>query len=342
MALLPTYAPTLLDLSRRADSNGKVTQIIEQIEPLQEILQDIPFIEANEGSFHKTTVRTGLPQGTWRLLNYGVQPEKSTTKQVTDTVGMLETYAQVDKALLELNGNSAAWRMSEDKAFLTGMTRNFVSSVFYGDTTVNPERFTGFAPRFNTPSTLDTQSGYNLIDGGAADGQTDTLSIYLVGWGPDTVHGIYGRGLGAGWTATDLPEDTLNDAAGGLFQGYRTHYKWNVGLTVRDWRYVARIVNIDSSALTKDAATGAKLIQLMIDAAERVSDLNGANFRFYVPRKIRAFLRHQILAKTTNQLNWDTVGGRKVMTFDDIPVRRTDALVDETAIPDAAGSFADL
>jgi orotate phosphoribosyltransferase-like protein len=80
----------------------------------------------------------------------------------------------------------------------------------------------------------------------------------------------------------------------------------------------------------------------MIDASERVADLAGANFRFYVPRKIRSFLRHQILAKVSNQLTWETVAGKKVMMFDDIPVRRTDALVNETAILDAAGSFADL
>lgn len=67
----------------------------------------MPFVEGNLPTGHKTTIRSGLPSATWRLLNYGVQPSKSTTVQVTDSVGMLETYAEVDKSLADLNGNTA-------------------------------------------------------------------------------------------------------------------------------------------------------------------------------------------------------------------------------------------
>ncbi len=34
--------------------------------------------------------------------------------------GMLETYSEIDKALADLNGNTAAYRLSEDRAFLEG------------------------------------------------------------------------------------------------------------------------------------------------------------------------------------------------------------------------------
>jgi hypothetical protein len=44
---------------------------------------------------------------------------------------------------------------------------------------------------------------------------------------------------------------TLEDANGGKYQGYRTHYKWDIGMTVRDWRYVVRVANIDVTALLK-------------------------------------------------------------------------------------------
>ncbi len=42
---------------------------------------------------------------------------------------------------------------------------------------------------------------------------------------------------------------TLEDANGGKYEGYRTHYKWDNGLALRDWRYVVRIANIDVSNL---------------------------------------------------------------------------------------------
>ena len=65
-------------------------------------------------------MRTGLPTATWRQLNYGVPSSKSATVQVRDATGMLETYAKIDKALADLSGNSAAWRMSEGNAFPRG------------------------------------------------------------------------------------------------------------------------------------------------------------------------------------------------------------------------------
>ncbi len=340
-----TIAPTLADFARREDYKGKIDEIIEIIEPTNEIIQDIPWVECNQVMTHKTTIRTGYPDPTWRLLNYGVQNTKSQTRQITDACGMLEAYAEVDKSLADLNGNADAWRMSENRAHLIGMGRTLASALFYGDQSIDPEKITGLSPRFSVPSATDGSSGFNMIDGGAVDGQTDALSIWLVGWGDATVHGIYDFLVYEDVGVTqDLGEETLFDGntPPGKYQGYRTHYKWDVGLCVRDWRYVVRVCNIDSSALTRDAATGAKLIDLMTQAVERVADLNSARFAFYVPRKIRSFLRTQIVAKTAYNLTNETVAGRHVTMFDGIPVRRCDALIAETAILDAAGSFADL
>ena len=50
----------------------------------------------------------GIEPKDWDVEVYGVQPEKSRTVPVKDSMGMLETYAEVDKALADLNGNSAA------------------------------------------------------------------------------------------------------------------------------------------------------------------------------------------------------------------------------------------
>ena len=66
--------PTLLDLNRIQGADGSIIKIIEQIEPINELVQDIPYATCNQGTSHKTTIRTGYPSGTWRQLNYGVQP----------------------------------------------------------------------------------------------------------------------------------------------------------------------------------------------------------------------------------------------------------------------------
>lgn len=133
MAVKGVNALTLADWAKRTDPNGKVDKIVELLSQTNEILTDMMFVEGNLPTGHRTTVRSGLPSATWRLLNYGVQPSKSTTVQVTDSCGMLETYAEVDKSLADLNGNTAEFRLSEDRAFIEGMNQQMAQTLFYGD-----------------------------------------------------------------------------------------------------------------------------------------------------------------------------------------------------------------
>jgi hypothetical protein len=336
MATIGT-AVTLQDLQSRLDENDKIAPVIELLTDTNEMLEDMMWVEGNLLTGHKTTVRTGIPEATWRKLNYGVPSTKSTTRQITDECGMLEVYAKTDKALADLNGNSAAWRLSEEAGFVEGINQQLSSALIYGDSSTDPEQIMGLAPRYVTPSANEDLSGFNMIDGGAVDGQTDTASIWLVGWGPNSVHGIYPKGSKAGLSMRDLGEDTFTDAAGGEYQGYRTHYKWDCGLTVRDWRYVSRCVNID---LTDVLAGNFDFSSKMIDMMERVPMGGGVKWAFYMHRTLRTAMRKKNIAQSTSQTTFDTVGGKRVLAFDDVPVRRLDSLLKtETAVLDAAGTF---
>ena len=324
MGTLSTTNPTLADVASRMTADGKIDpQIVELLNETNEVLDDMTVIEANGFTEHKTTIRSGLPTGTWRKLNYGVQPEKSRTVQVKDSLGMLETYAEVDKALADLNNNSAAWRLSEDRAFIEGMNQTMATTLFYGDSSADPEKFMGLAPRYNS---LSAENAMNIVDAGGTG--SDNASIWLIVWGPNTCHTIFPKGSAAGLQSRDLGEHTLTDAAGGRYQGYRTHYKWDIGAVLRDWRYVVRIANIDVSDLTKNAATGGDLIDLMTQALELVPNIGMGRPAFYMPRKIRSFLRRQITNKVAGStLTMEEVSGKKVVTFDGVPCRRTDALL---------------
>jgi len=331
MAVLATTHPTLLDVSKRLDPDGNIDKIVELLNLNNEVIEDAVFIEANQITGHRTTVRTGLPTPTWRKLYGGVVPGKSTTAQVTESMGMLEAYAEVDKALADLNGNSAAFRHSEDMAYIEGMNQEFVSTLFLGNEGTEPEAFTGFGPRFNAIS--GAANGQNVINGGSVSGD-DATSIYLVVWGPNTVHCIYPKGSVGGLQHRDLGEDTVGDSTNGYYQALRSHYRWDAGLVVRDWRYVVRIANIDTSALVKNAATGSDLIDLLTQAVETVQDLKMGRPAFYCNRTVRSFLRRQIVNKVASStLTMDSVAGRPVMTFDGVPVRRVDGLLsNESAI----------
>lgn len=327
MAQIGDKWPTLLDVASRTE-NGKIAKtIVELLSETNEIIDDMVWVQANDGSGHKTTVRSGIPMGTWRKLNYGVQPTKTTTVQIKDACGMLEAYAEIDKSLADLNGNTAAFRLSEDRGHLEGLNIQFADTLIYGNTDLDPEKFMGLAPRFSQIS--GAENGSNVISGGGAG--SDNTSIWLIVWGPNTVHGIYPNGSKAGLSHRDLGEVTLEDANKGKYQGYRTHYKWDCGLTVRDWRYIVRIANIDVSDLTKTGGTGADLVDLMIQALEIVPNLTSGRPAFYVNRTVRSFLRRQIVNKDNVMLSMDQVAGKKVLTFDGVPVRRVDAILNTEA-----------
>lgn len=332
MAALSVTNPTLADVAKRMDPDGRIDTIVEILNETNEVLDDMTMLEGNLPTGHRTTIRTGLPTPTWRKLYGGVQPTKSTTVQVTDNTGQLEAYAEVDKALADLNGNTAAFRLSEDRSHLEGMNQEYVDTLFFGDESTAPEEFTGFAPRFNS---LSAANGDNIISGGGSG--SDNTSIWLVVWGPNTCHGIYPKGSVGGLEMTDKGQVTIEDVdgSGGRMEAYRTHYKWCGGLSVRDWRYVVRIANIDKSNLTKDVSgSSADLTDLMAQAIELIPSLGLGRPAFYCSRTIKSFLRRQIASKVSSStLTMEQVGGKSVVTYDGIPVRRTDALApDEAAV----------
>lgn len=334
MATLSTINPTLADIAKMTAPDGKIAKIIEVMQQTNELLDDMVWIEGNLPTGHRTTSRSGLPTPTWRRLNYGVQPTKETSIQVTDNCGMLEDYAEVDKALADLNGNTPAFRLRSDKAHIQGMMHEVAKTVFYGNETTTPEMFTGLSPRFSTRNVATAASARNVIHGGGA-GATNT-SIWLVVWGESMVHGIYPKGSQSGLQHQDKGQVTIEnaDGNGGRMEAYRSHYKWDCGLSVPDWRYAVRIANIDVSTLTSDGATGAKLFDLMAQASERVESLSTGKAAFYCNRTVREWMRLQAANHKNVRLTQEQVAGRRVLMVDEVPVRRCDALLNtEATVP---------
>jgi hypothetical protein len=332
MTTLSNTHPTLLDLAKRQDPDGKIADIVELLDQTNEVLMDLVWVEGNLQTGHRTTIRSGLPTPTWRKLYGGVQPTKSRTVQVTDNCGMLEAYAEVDKALADLNGNTAAWRLSEERPHLEGMNEEMVQTLFYGNEGTEPEAFTGLSPRFNALTSANNSD--NVIDGGSND--TDNGSIWLCVWGPNTGHGIIPKGSTAGLQMSDLGEVTIEnvDGSNGRMQAYRSHYRWDAGLTIRDWRYFVRIANIERSDLTTNAATGANLPNLMFEAIDRIPSLSAGRAAFYMDRGILTKLRQQTAAAVSQStLMTEQVGGILLTSFQGVPIRRVDQLSgDETAV----------
>jgi hypothetical protein len=326
------------------DDGYKVASIIELLSQTNEILDDMLVIEGNLPTGHKTTVRTGLPQATWRLLNTGVPNAKSTTAQIVDTCGNLETYAVIDKDIADLNGNTPEFRLSEVKAFLEGMSQQIATTIIYGNQFVNPERFTGLAPRYASVSATNSQTANNVLNGGGTS-NTNT-SIWITTWGDDTLHATFPKGKITGLQHRDMGEWPVLDSSGNTYQAYRDHFKWEIGLVLRDWRYAARIANVDVTQLT--GVSAANLINLLVRGLYRMpttpasatavqssdTDRVRANMGravIYCNRVVRTYLDLQAMNKTNVLLRLEEFDGKVVTTFRGIPIRTCDAILNNEA-----------
>lgn len=336
MATLGGVALNLMDWVKSTDPDGKIAAIIELLNQTNDVLLDMLWEEGNLPTGHRTTVRTGLPSVAWRILNNGVAPSKADNAQIDEQCGILEAWLVLDKDLAELNGNTAAFRLSQARGFIEAMNQNFVAQLFYGDTSINPERFLGFAPRFNAIS--GAVNSQNIINGSGSS--SVNTSIWLICWGDETATGIYPKGSPAGLTHEDYGLETVQTSStaitSSVMRAYRERWQWKCGLALKDWRYVVRIANIDSSNLVAETSN-ADLIKLMSRAMDRIPSFGVGRPVFYMNRTCYSMLRIFGQEKSTSaiavQPGLDQFGNpvRGGMEFMGIPIRRCDQLLNTEA-----------
>jgi hypothetical protein len=234
-----------------------------------------------------------------------VPASKSTRAQVDDAIGMLEARSEVDKDLANLNGNSDAFRLSEGMAFVEAMNQTFAETLIYGNTAVNPERFTGLAARY---SSLSAGNGANIVDAGGTG--SDNTSIWLVVWGENTITGIYPKGSHRRPGPPGPGRDRRLRRVNNRYRALAELWKWKGGLTLRDWRYVVRIANINVSDLVGQTGTQAStaataIMKLMVKAMARIPFMGMGTPVFYAGRTVKEMLAIAALDKSQNALGID-------------------------------------
>ena len=331
---LATTHPTLLDLKTQLNPDGSVADVIEILAQDNEILDDIVWMEGNLPTGHRGTIRTGICEPAFRKLYGRVQPSKGSYVQVTDNCGMMQAYPEVDAKLAEMSGNVAKFRYNEEMGHIQGFNQKLSRYLFYGNEATEPEGFTGLAPRFNDQA---AENGMNIITDAATPDGSDNGSLWLIVWGPNTVHGIYPKGSKAGISTEDKGKVT-SENSDGLMEVFRSNIQWDCGLHVKDWRYISR-GQVDVENLTKNAATGPDLLDIMAQMIDVIPNINAGRAAFYANRTMRGFLRRQIMNKTVNstlsieQLTRANGALIHQLMFDGIPVRRVDQLLNtETGI----------
>lgn len=323
MATLGANVLTLNDWAKRLDPDGKTAMTVEILSQTNDILTDMLFKEGNLPTGEQTTIRTGLPAVFYRLMNQGVPKSKSVTAQITENAAELTARSEVDVSVAKLNGNVNSFRLDEAMAFLEAMNQQMAETLFYGSA-ANPAEFVGFSPRYSDLSAVNAQ---NIIDAGGQN--SDNSSIWLVGWGQRTVHGVFPKGSKAGIEHEDLGIGDAFDENNNRFRAYMDDWKWQNGLVVKDWRYAVRIANIDVSDIIADPdGTTTNLIELMLRAIHRIPELKTTKLSFYVNRTIGEMLDIQAMNKSNLQLKVGNEEGNFKTRLRNIPISTVDALLE--------------
>ena len=329
MATLGASYFDLIDMYKLQDKKGAIAPVIEILAQQNPILDDAITVECNSGTEHLHTVRSGLPSVTWGKLYQGIPNDKSKTVQVTDTTGFVEGLSTVDERLLALSSNPGAVRLGEAMSYLESMSQTMGSAIFYSNSASDPEKFMGLAPRFNS---LSAANGNQIVDAGGTG--SDNTSIWFVTWGENQCNLLYPKGTQGGVKREDMGKQRVLDAAGNAYYAMEEKFSWNIGLSVKDWRYVARVANIDVSDLI---AGSVDIYKFMRKAYYKLQSrrVAGGKQAIYCNRDVLEALD----AAATNagasdnfvRLGRTEVEGKEVLTYRGIPIRETDALINTEA-----------
>lgn len=314
---------------------GAVAEVLAQANPL---LLDANMIECNMGTFHRHSIRTGLPSVAWGMLYQGIPQSKSTKQQVDDTTGFVEGMSSVDTRLLEIASNPAAIRLDEAKSYLEAMAQEVQRGFFYHDTETTPERFKGLAVRYGKLG--GGGAGNQIVDAGSTG--ADNTSIWFVTYGDAYTSLLHPKGTKAGIQREDKGEQRILDANGNPYYVKEELFRQHVGVAVRDWRFNARIANIDVS----DVAAGTvDLYKWMRKAYYKLQGRRMTKTAMDVPAMGRTviYMNRDMLealdALATNKGSSDNfvrltrmeVQGEEVTAYRGIPIRETDALINAEA-----------
>lgn len=335
MAVIGNTFLNLLD-ANRSSPEGAVLEVLSQTSP---IAQDAFIGEANRGTYHEHSIRTGLPTPTWGALYQGIPQSKGHTQVVKDTTGFVEGLSSIDERLLEIEPEKTSQlRLNEASGWLEAMSQEWNSGFFYHDTDTAPEKFKGMAARYKS------LANPNVISAGGAG--SDNTSVWFVTWGEQFTSLIHPKGTPGGIERKDMGRQRVLDGNGNPYYVQEELFRLHTGVAVGDWRYNARVANIDVSDLRAGTVDIYKFLrQAYYKLQSRRVARDGNNIAGSVPApRTVMYANREVLeamdAIATNKGSSDNfvrltpmeLEGQEVLTWRGIPIRETDALLNTETV----------
>jgi len=318
--------------------------VVELIAKENPALDDVVWKECSKGREDITTIRTGIPEAVFRAYYEGVQGSKGSKRQVANTCGTISTAVEFDARLYDDSKDKTAFLMDEVEQHAEAIGQGAATALFYGDVKSNPKGFNGFAKTYcaTAKAASDTdEAAYYVLNGSrASNGSTAMLrSLFMIGWGKKSAHGIYPEGTSMGlqrgkleFTYVADPDDSSKKLRIGIQE-----LNMNVGLNIRDFRYCGRIANIEADAAISVTSGMPDYVELLTRLSCRVKQ-EGVNARLYMCRAVWEAYCAAFYRKTAgNAVKFADLGQRLPASLMGIGVGICDALnVNETTVAQAS------
>ena len=301
-----------------------VVEILSKSTPL---IADMAFRGGNQTDGHKFKVRAGLPGVTWRALNEGVVPTRSSQKHVRETCAMLEAVSEVDKKYIDMEDDQALARLEEAESFIEAMGQEFAASVWYGDTGFEPKGIMGLSKRYGS---LTGPANKYIID--CSGTGNNNASIWLVIHSTKDFFGVVPKNskIGLQHKASGVI-DLIDPDNGGTYEGYRDRFQWDVGVCLKDYRQIVRACNIDVTKLPTFGTASdqsAHLLDIVNTMTNRVQNLNSGRAVIYMNRTIKEYWEKQLLMAHYIEKSMDQATGTISTSYKGIPIHVDDSLLE--------------
>lgn len=330
-------------IAARMTNNNEIMRVAEVLNETNDVIADASVQRSTDITSHLVSRRTRLPAPSWVKIGEGWDATTGTVQQVREQMGSMKSRFLAPEDMMAIQPNPDKYRSNQERAHIEGMSQEFANTFINGSTSAGaPEEFDGLKARYHAISTDPT--GYVLSNGATQGGGSSLTSIWFIQWRADGCYLITPRfGNGTGIMVKDEGRVyTMSDTSSGTpskpqrnkqLWAFITEFSWTVGLAIEDTRTVKRLANISTNAST-DAATlnEDNIIQIRNNYRTRGS----GTIYMYVNEKVGTQL--DILAKDKNNVYYlpSSPFGDHQMMFQDMPVRRMDAIPTDEALVTAS------
>ena len=316
---------TISEQVKQIGPDGNIMDIVNTLVETNDILLDAPVKQANERFSNLSVKVLALPTIGTRRINAGGSTGIGRTKQIRDVLQIFEHTVTIDEMLLMTEVNPERARLNQIKMTAESFGQSQADALIYGNGAEDPDEIDGFVTRYNDKTLPNV---YDISGTGS-----DTASLFVIEWTEDRCEMIYPRGFAnCGIYEKDEGRTRLLDAAANPYYGFETLMRMGFGLNVVDDRCVQRLVNIESDGETNVLFASGKLRPL-VKALNKLPGKGKKNTAIYCNADIKTQFDIYALEHLLGCSIAEDTFGRRITTFQGIPVRLMDAMVStETAI----------